>query len=78
LVPNLWTPSQLDANERRYPTDEVRALVAEIWRLNVIVEYLGDLVRALEPATLTTTPRLVLTALVERLEAPATGARKRS
>ena len=72
----LFTPSGVtlvvDAIERRYPTHEVRALVAEIRRLNVIVEYAGDLVRALEPATLTTTPRLVLTALLERLEAPAT------
>jgi hypothetical protein len=75
-VPNLWTPEQLDAIERRYPRHEVRALVAEIRRLNVIAEFAGDLVRALEPATLTTTPRLVLTALVERLKAPATGRKK--
>jgi hypothetical protein len=77
-VPNLWSPEQLDAIERRSPTEEVRALVAEIRRLNVIAEYAGDLVRALEPAKLTPTPKLVLTALVARLEAPATGRKKRS
>jgi hypothetical protein len=75
-VPDLWSPRQLDAIERRYPTHEVRALVAEIRRLNAIAETAGDLVRALEPATLTITPRLVLTALVERLETPATGRKK--
>ncbi len=48
-------------------------MVAEIRRLNSIVETAGDLVRALELATLTITPRLVLTALVERLQTPATG-----
>ena len=69
-------PRQLDAIERRYPTDEVRALVAEIRRLNAIVECAGDLVRALEPATLTTTPKLLLTALVERLRHPRRGGRR--
>lgn len=72
-VLSLWTDDQLDATERRYPTREVRALVAEIRRLNVIAVRAGDLVRALEPARLTPTPRLMLTALVERLEGPATG-----
>jgi hypothetical protein len=38
-----------------------------------IAEVAGDLVRALEPAKLTATPKLLLTALVERLEAPASG-----
>jgi hypothetical protein len=71
--PDLWTPRQLDAIERRYPTREVRALVAEIRRLNVIAVCAGDLVRALEPAKLTSTPKLMLAALVERLETPATG-----
>jgi hypothetical protein len=51
----------------------VRALVTEIRRLNVIVECAADLVRALEPARLTTTPKLLVTALVERLETAATG-----
>ena len=74
----MWTPRQLDAIERRYPTHEVHALVVEIRRLNAIVECTGDLVRALEPARLTTTPRLLLTALVERPETPATGRRKGS
>jgi hypothetical protein len=69
-----WTPSQLDAIERRYPTREVRALVAEIRRLNVIAVRAGDLVRVLNGASLTPTPKLMLLALVERLEAPATGA----
>jgi hypothetical protein len=35
-VSDLWTPRQLDAIERRYPTDEVRALLAEIRRLDTI------------------------------------------
>jgi hypothetical protein len=52
---------------------EVRALVAEIRRLNAIVECANDLVRALAPARLTTTPKLLVVALVERLETPATG-----
>lgn len=42
------TPRQLDAIERRYPRPEVRALVAEIRRLNVIAVRAGDLARALE------------------------------
>jgi hypothetical protein len=71
--PDLWTPRQLDAIERRYPHPEVHALVAEIRRLNIIVVRAGDLVRALEPARLTTTPKLMLTALVEQLTKPATG-----
>ena len=74
-MPNLWTPDQLDAIERRYPTHEVRALVAEIRRLNVIAVCAGDLVRTLKPAKLAPTPKLMLTALVERLGAPATGKR---
>ena len=75
-VSDLWSPHQLDAIERRYPTNEVRALVTEIRRLNVIVECAADLVRALEPARLTPTPKLLLTALVERLGTPAPGRRK--
>ncbi len=51
----------------------MRALVAEIRRLNTIAVCPSDLVRALEPARLTTTPKLLLVALVERLETPATG-----
>ena len=46
-MPDLWTPDQLDAIERRYPTREVRSLVAEIRRLNTIAVCAGDLVRAL-------------------------------
>jgi hypothetical protein len=38
-----------------------------------MVECTGDLVRALDPARLTTTPKLLLTALVERLETRACG-----
>ena len=67
----------LDAIERRYPTDEVRALVAEIQRLNTIAERANDLVRALQPARLTTTPKLLVVALAERLETPATGRGKK-
>jgi hypothetical protein len=51
----------------------VRALVAEIRRLNVIAVRAGDLVRALEGHSLAQTLKLLLIALVERLEAPATG-----
>jgi hypothetical protein len=68
--------SLLEAIERRYPTREVQALVAEIRRLNAIAETAGDLVRALNPAALTTTPKLLLTALVERPGTPATGITK--
>ena len=75
-MPELWTPAQLDAIERRYPTREVQALVAEIRRLNTIAVCASDLVRALEPARLTTTPKLLLVALVERLGTPATGRKK--
>jgi hypothetical protein len=78
IVPDLWTPRQLDAIERRYPTREVRALIAEIRRLNVIAVRAGDLVRVLKEASLTPTPKLMLAALVERLEAPATGRKKPS
>ncbi len=35
-MPEIWKPTQLDAIERKYPTPEVKALVAEIRRLNVI------------------------------------------
>jgi hypothetical protein len=48
--------------------------VAEIRRLNVIAVRAGDLVCVLNGASLTPTPKLMLLALVERLEAPATGA----
>ena len=72
-TPDLWTHRQLDAIERRFPTDEVRALVAEIRRLNVIAVRAGDLVRALEGHSVAQTPKLLLVALVERLEMQATG-----
>ena len=75
---DVWTPDQLDAIERRYPTREVRSLVAEIRRLNTIAVCAGDLVRALQAARLMATPKLMVLALVERLEAPATGWRKGS
>ena len=35
-MPEIWMPTQLDVIERKYPTPEVKALVAEIRRLNVI------------------------------------------
>ncbi len=72
-IPVLWTPRQLDAIERRFPTEEARALVAEIRRLNVIAVRAGDLVRALDGHSLAQTPKLLLVALVERLEMQATG-----
>ena len=75
-MPDLRALRQLDAIERRYPTREVQALVAEIRRLNAIAVCANDLVRALEPSRLTPMPKLMLVALVERLEAPATGRRK--
>jgi hypothetical protein len=40
-VRDVWTPNRLDAIERRCPTREVRALVAEIRRLNTIVVCAG-------------------------------------
>jgi hypothetical protein len=72
-IPVLWTPRQLDAIELRFPTEEARALVAEIRRLNVIAVRAGDLVRALDGHSLAQTPKLLLVALVERLEMQATG-----
>jgi hypothetical protein len=51
----------------------VRALVAEIRRLNAIAATAGDLVQALKDAPLTPTRKLHLAALAERLQAPATG-----
>jgi hypothetical protein len=51
----------------------VRALVAEIRRLNAIAATAGDLVHALKDAPLTSTRTLLLAALLERLEVPATG-----
>jgi hypothetical protein len=76
VYPDLWTPKQLDAIERRYPQREVRALVAEIRRLNTIAVRAGDLARALDAAKLTPTPKLLLMALLEQLETPATGRKK--
>jgi hypothetical protein len=75
VPPDLWTPRQLDAIERRYARPEVRALVAEIRRLNAIAATAGDLVQALKDAPLTSTRKLLLAALSERLETPATGQR---
>ena len=66
-------PNQLDAIERRFATPEVRALVAEIRRLNVIAVRAGDVVRALDRYPLTPTPKLLLAELVEWLAKPATG-----
>src|SRR5262245_10994541 len=70
---DLWTPDQLDAIERRYPSREVRALVAEIRRLQAIAAYADDLANALDGSSLTPTPSLLLIALREKLSAPATG-----
>jgi hypothetical protein len=50
--------------------------VAEIRRLNAIAATSGDLVQALKDAPLTSTRKLLLAALSERLEAPATGREK--
>jgi hypothetical protein len=51
--------------------------VAEIRRLNAIAATAGDLVQALKDAPLTSTRKLLLAALSERLEVPATGREKR-
>ena len=69
----MWAPAQLDAIERLYLTREVRSLVAEIRRPSVIAVRAGDLVRALDGYSLDQTPKLLLSALVERLATPATG-----
>ena len=54
----------------------MRPLVAEIRRLNAIAARAGDLMRVLNGTSLMRTPKLMLAALVERLEEPATGRRK--
>ena len=80
-MPNLWMPKQLDAIERKYPRDEVRALVTEIRRLNAIAWRAQDILNQFEamptmrdslPATL----KAMLAGLREQLETPATGAQK--
>jgi hypothetical protein len=74
--PNLWTPAQLDAIEQRYPSHEVRALVAELRRVNILVGHAWHLVLALADEPLTHQRRHMLVRLRERLQEPATGRRK--
>ena len=82
-MPNLWTPKQLDSIERKYPHDEVRALVTEIRRLNAIAWRAHDVVGQLDqmpslqdsfPSTL----RAILAGLRAQLETPVTGKRERT
>jgi hypothetical protein len=67
--PNLWTFAQLDAIE------EVKALVTEIRRLNVIVTRAGGAVTHLDPMLdrMPSLARYAVLGLREVLEAPATG-----
>ena len=70
--PILWTPNQLDAIERRYPSREVHKLVSEIRRVNAMATLAGQLVRALDYSPDSATTALVATALRERLQVPVT------
>lgn len=81
-MPEIWMPTQLDAIERKHPTPEVKALVAEIRRLNVIAWRAHDVMLQFDqtPATrdaLPETLRLMLLTLREALDQPATGKRAR-
>jgi hypothetical protein len=79
-MPKLWMPKQLDAIERKYPNPEVKALVAEIRRLNVIAWRAHDVMLQFDqmPASrdaLPETLRLMLLTLREALDRLATGKR---
>jgi len=79
LNPNLWTSAQLEAIERTYPSKEVKALIAEIRRLNIIATRAGDVVTHLKPTMLDALPSLAKFAVLglkEVLEASATGKRR--
>ena len=49
-MPEIWMPAQLDAIERTFPTPEVKSLVAEIRRLNVIARRAHDVMLAADAA----------------------------
>ena len=75
-MPEIWMPAQLDAIERKYPTPEVKSLVAEIRRLNVIAWRAHDVLAQFDqmPAmrdSLPQTLRLMLLTLREALDKPA-------
>ena len=75
-------PKQLDAIERKYPTPEVKALVAEIRRLNVIAWRAHDVLMQIDQSptirdSLPKTLGLMILAMRDALSVPATGARKR-
>ena len=81
-MPEIWMPAQLDAIERKYPTPEVKSLVAEIRRLNVIAWRAHDVLAQFDqmPAmrdSLPQTLRLMLLTLREALDKPAAPKRKR-
>ena len=78
--PNLWTLAQLDAIERTYPSKEVKALVAEIRRLNVIATRAGDVVTHVTPSILAAMPSFAKYAVLgmrEVLEGPVSGKPRR-
>ena len=75
-MPEIWSPKQLDAIERKYPSPEVKSLVAEIRRLNVIAWRAHDVLAQFDqmPAmrdALPQTIRLMLLTLREALDQPA-------
>jgi hypothetical protein len=79
-MPEIWMPPQLDAIERKYPTPEVKSLVAEIRRLNVIAWRAHDVMLQFDQMptsrdALPKTLRLMLLMLREALDQPATGKR---
>lgn len=82
-MPEIWMPAQLDAIERKYQTPEVKALVAEIRRLNVIAWRAHDVMLQFDQMptardSLPETLRLMLLTLREALDQPATGKRART
>jgi hypothetical protein len=79
-MPEIWMPTQLDAIERKCPTPEVKSLVAEIRRLNVIAWRAHDVTlqfdqMATSRDALPETHRLMLLSLSEALDQQATGKR---
>ncbi len=80
-MPNLWTPKQIDAIERKYHTKEVKALVAEIRRLNAIAWRAQDVLNQFDAMptmrdSLPDTLKAMLAGLWEQLATPATGEQK--
>ena len=75
---HLWSPDQLDAIERKFPSREVKAYVAEIRRLNCIAARASDVLHNLDSCpkqawdAINPTTRNLIDLLRELLEAPAT------